>query len=96
MAPEDLDVATFDRLVAEARGGAAPEQARRLLRQALDLWQGPAFAGLDVPAIRRAATVLDERYAVVAEDWAELELDGGLELDLPAELAELGGAVPAA
>ena len=47
VAPEDLDVATFERLVAEARGGAAPGQARLLLRQALDLWQGPALAGLD-------------------------------------------------
>ena len=93
LAPDDLDLAVFDRLVAQARGAAGPEQARRHLRQALDLWRGPALPGVDSAAVRAAADVLDGRYAAAAEDWAELALGGGPE-DLPAELTRLVARFP--
>ena len=77
LGPDDLDLAVFNRLVARARGAVAPELARHHLRQALDLWKGPALPGVESPAVRNAAEVLEERYAAAAEDWAELALGRG-------------------
>ena len=44
-APDDLDLLRFEALVEEARR-ATPEIAARRLRDALDLWRGPALADL--------------------------------------------------
>jgi DNA-binding SARP family transcriptional activator len=43
--PEELDLARFEQLAAEARR-ASPEGAARKLREALSLWRGPALADL--------------------------------------------------
>ena len=54
--PEVLDVARFERLVAEARGLAAAgdaQSARELLRAALALWRGPALAGIELESVAR-------------------------------------------
>jgi DNA-binding SARP family transcriptional activator len=45
VAPDDLDLARFERLVEEAEQ-ASPAQAARLLSEALDLWRGPPLADL--------------------------------------------------
>ncbi|WP_229067819.1 BTAD domain-containing putative transcriptional regulator [Actinoplanes sp. DH11] len=74
---EELDATVFRRLVAEARTAGDPGTARRAYRQALDLRRGPACAEIDVPAVRAAAAVLDERQATAVEDWADLELTAG-------------------
>ena len=83
--PEELDSRCFARLVAEARahGDAG------LLRQALDLWRGPALVEIESLAVRRAAAVLDEHRAVATEDWVDLELSAGRERELLGELAGL-------
>ncbi|HET9899236.1 MAG TPA: AfsR/SARP family transcriptional regulator [Streptosporangiaceae bacterium] len=48
------------------------------LAGALDLWRGPALAGMrDVPLIGAASQRLDRQYLAVAEDWAEAELAAG-------------------
>ncbi|WP_436525805.1 BTAD domain-containing putative transcriptional regulator [Actinoplanes sp. HUAS TT8] len=84
--PDDLDAEIFARSVERARTSGD----RAGLRAALDLWRGPACAELDAPAIRQAAAVLDERYALAVEDWADLELAAGNERELT---GELGGFV---
>lgn len=89
---DELDAAVFNRLVGQAReaaGASEAETARKALREALALWRGPALTGLDSPAIRRRAAVLDERHAVAVEDWADLELAGGDDRNLVAELTGL-------
>src|SRR5688500_9805449 len=43
--PSELDLARFERLVADA-AGAEPRTAARLLREALALWRGPPLADL--------------------------------------------------
>jgi DNA-binding SARP family transcriptional activator/tetratricopeptide (TPR) repeat protein len=94
--PDDLDATRFAALTAAGRDRVAdqPDQARRLLRQALDLWRGPALAGIDSRAVRRRAAVLDEQQAVATEDWVDLELAGGRDRDLIAGLAGLVDRFP--
>ncbi|GIF24112.1 DNA-binding SARP family transcriptional activator/tetratricopeptide (TPR) repeat protein [Actinoplanes tereljensis] len=77
--PDDLDAAVFTRLVSDP--------AR--LREALDLWRGPALGEIDSPAVHRQVAVLDEMRAVAIEDWADLELSAGRERALLGELAGL-------
>ncbi|MEV4635901.1 BTAD domain-containing putative transcriptional regulator [Actinoplanes sp. NPDC049548] len=88
---QDLDAAVFARLVGEARAlaGTAPEAAGKRLREALDLWRGPALSGVESAVVRRRAAVLDEEYAVAMEDWIDLELAAGRGRDLVAELTGL-------
>lgn len=87
--PPDLDATVFADLVAAARAAGDPERARRDYRRALDLWRGPALLEIDSRAVRGAAAVLDERLAVVTEDWVDLELEAGRERDLIGALAGL-------
>jgi DNA-binding SARP family transcriptional activator/tetratricopeptide (TPR) repeat protein len=78
----DLDLLAFDELT------AAPRTVERL-RAARALWRGPALDGMDSPAIRHLAAGLDERRAVVVEDWVDLELAAGRHRDLLGELTAL-------
>jgi DNA-binding SARP family transcriptional activator/tetratricopeptide (TPR) repeat protein len=89
VAGDDLDATVHNRLVAEARAAVEPDVARHAYRRALDLWRGSALAGLESRAVRQAAAVLDEQHAVVTEDWIDLELQGGRDRDLVAELSGL-------
>ena len=88
---DELDAVAFSALMAQGRAllSADRDTARRIFRQALDLWNGPALAGIDSRAVRQAAAVLDEHHAVAIEDWVDLELDGGRDRDLVAELTGL-------
>jgi DNA-binding SARP family transcriptional activator/tetratricopeptide (TPR) repeat protein len=93
---DDIDAVVFARLTALARRHAAesPDEARRLFRAALDLWRGPALAGIDSRTVRQGAAVLDEQHAVAIEDWVDLELSGGRERDLIGELTGLVESFP--
>ncbi|MGW4943883.1 BTAD domain-containing putative transcriptional regulator [Actinoplanes sp. NPDC004185] len=84
-----LDATEFARLVTAAGAAGEPDDARKLLREALDLWRGPVLAGIDSRMIRRQAAVLDEQYAMVLEDRIDLDLAGGHDRDLVAELTGL-------
>ncbi|WP_239164003.1 AfsR/SARP family transcriptional regulator [Actinoplanes palleronii] len=67
--PQTVDLHRFRRLTALGRAAESDRAAADLIGQALDLWRGEPFAGLDTPwlnATRRA--LLDERFAA--------ELDG--------------------
>ena len=86
--PSDLDVTVFDRLIAEARRAADPQDARRAYRTALDLSRGPVLAELDSAAVRQAAAMLDERVAVAVEDWADLAIATGRARELVGVLLE--------
>lgn len=62
-------------------------EAASSFRHALDRWRGPAYDGIDVPAVRAAATDLDELRLDALEDWAQAALTAGEVTDLAAELA---------
>ncbi|WP_067509056.1 BTAD domain-containing putative transcriptional regulator [Actinoplanes sp. TFC3] len=86
--PEDLDATSFAELAGRAVEALPPKGAESL-REALALWRGSCLAGLDSPAVRRLATVLDEQRQAFTEDWVDLELAAGRERDIVAELTGL-------
>jgi DNA-binding SARP family transcriptional activator len=88
---DDLDASVFTQLIDAARASADadPEEARRLFRAALDLWRGPALAGIGSRLVRQSAAVLDEQRAVATEEWVDLELAAGRDRELVGELARL-------
>ncbi|OXM46204.1 BTAD domain-containing putative transcriptional regulator [Amycolatopsis alba] len=91
--PGDVDVHRFERLAAEGRralvaGDAA--KASELLRDALGLWRGPAFADItDAPFRDPQVTRLNELKTSAIEDRAEAELKLGRHEDVLAGLREV-------
>ncbi len=88
VAPGELDLERFERLVAEGRkrladGDAA--DARDELREALDLWRGPP----EGPAAH-----LEERRLAAREDWLHAALESGEAAAVIPELEELVAAQP--
>ncbi|HEX5205781.1 MAG TPA: AfsR/SARP family transcriptional regulator, partial [Actinoplanes sp.] len=62
--PQTVDLHRFRRLVTQARGAESDRSAAELIAQALGLWRGEPFAGLDTPwldAMRQS--LLGERLA---------------------------------
>ncbi|MER7752574.1 BTAD domain-containing putative transcriptional regulator [Kitasatospora sp. NPDC097643] len=98
VAEPELDLLHFRALARAGRaaadsGSLAP--AARLLRQALDLWQGPPLADLRCsPAVEAEAERLEARCLGVHEDWAETELELGNATAVAEELAELAERHP--
>lgn len=77
VAEEELDALRFRSLVRAAEG-RPPRTAARLLRTALDLWQGPPLGGLrGSPRLAEEAERLELRHLTVYEDWAEAQLELG-------------------
>ncbi|MER6349385.1 BTAD domain-containing putative transcriptional regulator [Streptomyces sp. NPDC001595] len=75
VADDELDALRFRSLVRAAEG-QPPRPAARLLRQALDLWQGPPL-GDDLrqsPRLAEEAERLELRRLTAYESWAEAEL----------------------
>lgn len=92
-AEDGLDAARFRRLAAQgsaalASGDAA--HAGQWLREALNLWHGPAYAEFtDCPAIADEATRLEQLRLTVYEGWAEAELRLGHHSGLVDALSDL-------
>ncbi|MFB9839498.1 AfsR/SARP family transcriptional regulator, partial [Actinoallomurus acaciae] len=91
--PDELDATRFERLV--ERGRAALAEGRTgagvdLLRQALTLWRGPAFAGLDhLTMAADEAQRLAEQRRTAEEDLLDAELDLGNHADVVGRLTAL-------
>ncbi|MFF3726424.1 BTAD domain-containing putative transcriptional regulator [Streptomyces erythrochromogenes] len=90
--PDAVDVVRFERLASEGRGALArdPEAAARVLREALELWRGPALldvAGTDF--FRAPVTRLSELRTTALEDRIEADLRAGRGRELTAELTAL-------
>ncbi|MFD5243414.1 BTAD domain-containing putative transcriptional regulator, partial [Amycolatopsis sp. NPDC058340] len=90
---DDVDVHRFERLAAEGRRALAAgdsAKAAELLRDALGLWRGPAFADItDAPFRDPQVTRLNELKTSAIEDRAEAELKLGRHEDVLAELREV-------
>ncbi|MEU9045361.1 MULTISPECIES: BTAD domain-containing putative transcriptional regulator [unclassified Kitasatospora] len=97
-AEPELDLLRFRALARAGRAaadGGALAPAARLLRQALDLWQGAPLADLrSSPAVEAEARRLEARCLGVHEDWAETELELGNAAAVAEELAELAERHP--
>lgn len=73
--PLDVDVHRFRRLAADGRRSLASagfREARGLLREAVDLWRGPAL--VDLPFRQAQLAWLEELRLAALEDLAEAEL----------------------
>jgi predicted ATPase/DNA-binding SARP family transcriptional activator len=87
---DELDVARFERLVAEARDGREPAVAAQLLKEALALWRGRALEDVELQgSAASAAGRLDDLRADALEDRVERELQLGRHGDLVVELERL-------
>ncbi|MEO3772376.1 BTAD domain-containing putative transcriptional regulator [Micromonospora sp. B9E7] len=93
--PEDVDAYRFERLAEAGRralaGGDWP-RAAAVLREALELWRGPALA--DVTGAPARAARLDELRLAAIEDRVDAELALGAPAALVAELREFVAAHP--
>ncbi|MFI0487093.1 BTAD domain-containing putative transcriptional regulator [Actinomadura sp. 9N215] len=95
--PDRLDLASFDRLVRQARLAAAddPEAAVMLYRQGLGYWRGPALADVSLGSAWRAmARRLDERRLRALHDRIELDMSLNRHSGLVPELTSLTGVYP--
>ncbi len=88
-----VDALDFERRAldgAAALSAGDPQQAAATLREALELWRGPALA--DVPTLAAAAATLEDQRLAALADRAEAELALGngasLVADLESALAE--------
>jgi DNA-binding SARP family transcriptional activator len=87
VAPEQLDLGRFERLVAEARRAEPRERAAKL-RDALSYWRGPALVEFpSEPFAQVEINRLEEERLAAVEDRIEAELELGF--DLVAELETL-------
>jgi DNA-binding SARP family transcriptional activator len=84
-----LDLANFERVTAAGRAAIESGQfavASELFATTLALWRGPAFADVTSPAIRAAATALEESRLLAVEAKAEADLSMGRSETVVAEL----------
>jgi DNA-binding SARP family transcriptional activator len=76
--PDHVDAHRFRRLAEQARRPGTPPSTRAaLLRQALDLWHGPALADLPTAWAGRVRHVWLQQRLAAARHWAEAELEVG-------------------
>ncbi|ARF52888.1 BTAD domain-containing putative transcriptional regulator [Streptomyces gilvosporeus] len=96
--PDDVDTCRFERMAGEGRAALTDGDAGRavvLLREALELWRGPALADLPESESARAAAVrLEERRLGALEDRLEAGLRLGEHRTVVPELRELVGCHP--
>ncbi|WP_258903816.1 BTAD domain-containing putative transcriptional regulator [Actinokineospora sp. UTMC 2448] len=87
--PGELDAERFESLVAEALGVQDPARRARLLRDAVALWRGTPYEGLDVPALAAEARRLDERRLAALEERYDAEIALGGHAEAAVDLAAL-------
>ncbi len=86
---EALDLARFERLVAEARE-APPEPARAQLGEALELWRGPPLAELEAePFAQPEIARLEELRTAALEERIDVDLRLGRHARVTGELERL-------
>jgi DNA-binding SARP family transcriptional activator len=89
LAPDQLDLAHFEHLVAEAES-AEPGAAAERLREALSLWHGPALADFAYEPFAQAAIGrLEELRLLVLEKRIGADLELGRHAELVPELESL-------
>ena len=87
--PRCVDANRFRRLLEEARAGEAAERAATL-REALDLWRGPALADFTYePFAQREIATLEELRLEAIEQRVDADLTLGLASELVADLEAL-------
>jgi YVTN family beta-propeller protein len=94
VAPEDVDLLRFERMVEEARH-EPPAAAAATLRAALELWRGPALADVqEEPYVRTDAARLEELRLGAVQARIEADLALGEDAQVIGELEGLVRAHP--
>jgi class 3 adenylate cyclase len=95
---ESVDLLRFERLSREGRDALAagdPERAARVLREALDLWRGPALAEFaNEPFAQIEGGRLDDLRVAALEERIEADLALGRHAELMSELEALIASNP--
>lgn len=87
--PEEVDAGRFRRLVKESSGAPAPQRAETL-RQALDLWRGPALADFTYESFAQTEIrVLEELRLAATEGRVDADLALGRHHEVVSELESL-------
>lgn len=92
LSDDELDSEKFAKLVAVAHRQAADKQvadAAATLRDALDLWRGPALDGIQSDPVQRNATLLEDARLVAIEERMRLDLELGRHEEISGELRAL-------
>jgi DNA-binding SARP family transcriptional activator len=90
VAPEDVDIRRFERLLAEGRRAGDPDTAAATLREAISMWRGPALADFAYePFAQREITRLEELRLDALEARVEADLALGRHGELVGELEAL-------
>ncbi|GAB3415842.1 AfsR/SARP family transcriptional regulator [Flindersiella endophytica] len=87
-----VDLDHFDESFAagvQAQEAGDPRHAASAFRTALRLWRGEAFLGIDLPAVREYAALLEERRRDATEQCLAAELEAGRHAAVAGELEEL-------
>ncbi|WP_405011790.1 BTAD domain-containing putative transcriptional regulator [Kitasatospora sp. NBC_01539] len=95
--PESLDLAAFERRVAEASEARADGDFRAshdTLLGALALWRGRPLPGVPGPYAETQRTRLSERQAAVSEERCAVALEIGLHAEVVSDLSALCAAHP--
>ncbi len=89
-----IDLHRFRRLMGQARAEADDERALALAEQALDLWRGEPFGGLDTPWLADLRAELERERLAARLDHAELALRRGRPASLVPALSTLAAEFP--
>ncbi|HSJ50323.1 MAG TPA: BTAD domain-containing putative transcriptional regulator, partial [Actinomycetota bacterium] len=89
--PDEIDASTFEALLAEADGGDGDaDRMAAVLREALGLWRGPAFADLaGEPALAAEITRLEDLRLRALERRVDADLEAGRHGEVIGELEVL-------
>jgi len=72
-----VDLHQFDRLLDQARAATDNDRTAALFKQALALWHGEPFAGLDIPWLNALRTTLGAQHQAAQLDLVDVELRRG-------------------
>lgn len=95
--PSDLDAHRFETLLADglaAIGTGDHPRGELLLRRALALWRGPAFADISAQVVSEHARRLDELRLVATQGWIDALLAMGRHEEAVPQLQELVAVEP--
>lgn len=96
--PADVDMFRFRELVKDGRSALAagsPQQGTRVLREALNLWRGPALADLvESGTTWSELSALEDERLTALEDCFDAELQCGRHREITPELEVLTAAEP--
>lgn len=92
--PDAVDLRRFERLVARARRAKDDVRRLALYDEALALWRGEAFTGLDTPWLSTVRAVLEQQRFVVETDRTDVALRLGGHRDVLAGLVARTAAHP--